>query len=199
MKKIILICLALMTLNGCLKQDEKSNINTEIESKINLIVNDRKIFLADLIYENEIELIKKKYNVDLDSHFSDVSSLKIEGDFGMYTLFGARDKRVIVDSFGDLIVEKWKKLNYDPNYYFHYDKVVKNIHLSTLKMMDFYNSDDMKKYEDSLKVSLINRFLSNEPVLVAFIENEYNFRNRQIWKHQNDSILTLTPLDRKKN
>jgi len=199
MKKIIFISLIIFLANSCLVNKNNSRIDIETERKINLIINDRKIYLSNLVYDSEIDLIKRKYNISKEINFSDVSLVKIEEDFGMYSIFGENDNRQIVDSLGDKIVNKWKKLNYDPNYYFHYDKIVSNIHLSFLKMMDFYNSDDMKNYEDSLRISLVKRYNLNDSSLREYINDEYNFKNRQIWKYQNDSILTLKPIEILKN
>jgi hypothetical protein len=199
MKKIIFISLIIFLANSCLVNKNNSRIDIETERKINLIINDRKIYLSNLVYDSEIDLIKRKYNISKEINFSDVSLVKIEEDFGMYSIFGENDNRQIIDSLGDKIVNKWKKLNYDPNYYFHYDKIVSNIHLSFLKMMDFYNSDDMKNYEDSLRISLVKRYNLNDSSLREYINDEYNFKNRQIWKYQNDSILTLKPIEILKN
>lgn len=193
MKRIIIFSL-LLFFGSCLFKNNIKQIDLETEKKIKIIINNRKIFLANIIYENEQELIKKKYNINDKSIFFDVSSLKIEEEFGMYSLFGENDTRQIIDPLGNQIVNKWKKLNYDPNYYFNYDKIVPNIHLSFLKMMDFYNSDDLKKYEDSLQITLDNRYNSGEKELMKYLKNEYNFKNRLIWKNQNDSILTLIPI-----
>jgi len=195
MKKTFVIVSIFVLVNSCLLNNENSFVEKDIEYKINIIVNDRKIYLSNLIYENELNLIRKKYNIKNESNFSDISSIKIEEEFGMYSLFGEYENRQIIDPLGDNIVNKWKALNYDPNYYFHYDKIVTNIHLSFLKMMDFYNSEDMHKYEDSLKISLINRYNNKEPLLLEYLKNEYNFKNRMIWKYQNDSILTLIPVE----
>ncbi|MFN3640591.1 MAG: hypothetical protein ACK4UK_06705, partial [Flavobacterium sp.] len=104
-------------------------------------------------------------------------------------------KRQIFDPFGDMIVEKWSRLNYDPNYYNYYDKVATDVHFSFLKMMDFYNSDDMKKYHDSLRTTLVKRFHLKDDRLMNYLENEYNFKNRMIWDYQRDTILTLNPLE----
>ena len=197
--KILLIgfvlCFTIFNLCSCFSSKNSLINDTAVVQKINLIVNDRKIFLAYRVYELEKDNLRLKYNIEDCLNQSDLSAIKIDNEFGMHELFGENDSRRIVDPLADKILNKWNKLNYDPNYYFHYEHVVSNSHLSFLKMMDFYNSDDLKKYEDSLRSTLINRYHSKEKVLMKYLGNEYNFKNRMIWKHQRDTLLTLIPLE----
>jgi hypothetical protein len=200
LKNIIFFGITLLAmfsfLTSCLSRQKTNNLSSEIRQKVNIIVNDRKIFLAYKVYKIEKENMRLKYKVEDCNTQSDLSAINIDNEYGMHELFGENDSRKIIDPLGDKILSKWNKLNYDPNYYFHYDQVVSDIHLSFLKMMDFYISEDMKKYEDSLSISLIKRYNSKDPILIKFLNNEYNFKNRMIWKHQNDSILTLIPLNK---
>lgn len=190
----LILCFTIFNLFSCFSSKNLHIKDNNIDQKINLIVNDRKIFLAYKVYKIEKENMRIKYDIEYFNAQSDLSAIKIDNEYGMHELFGENDSRKIVDPLGDKILCKWNNLNYDPNYYFFYDHVVSNTHLSFLKMMDFYNSDDMKKYHDSLRSSLIMRYHSKDKVLLNYLENEYNFKNRMIWKYQNDSILTLTPL-----
>lgn len=191
---VFLLCFTIFNLYSCFSSKNTFIKDNDVAQKINVIVNDRKIFLAYRVYKLEKDNIRLKYNTEDCKNQSDLSAIKIDNEFGMHELFGENDSRKIVDPLGDKILSKWNMLNYDPNYYFTYDHVVSNIHLSFLKMMDFYNSDDMKKYEDSLRSSLINRYHSKDKVLMKYLENEYNLINRMIWKHQRDTMLTLIPL-----
>lgn len=168
--------LILIFLFGCItnsKNDPSSRvpIDGNIENAISKLVNYRKEDLAITIYEDDVKKMKDQYGISDQKRLLDVSQSKLVYDKCiLISLRENRDDFEYKDVLGNFILEKWKKKNYLENY--HFESYNHNPTLSLMKMFDFYNSKDLKKYSDSLFYETLRRYKSGKyPDLEDCINN----------------------------
>ncbi|MBS3992184.1 MAG: hypothetical protein KGZ87_00530 [Bacteroidetes bacterium] len=146
-------------------------LKKNIENSIKELVNYRKADLAISIYEDDIKKMKVKYGLKDKKDLLDVTQSKLVYDKCLLISFREnRDDFEYNDVLGNFIVEKWKKKDYFEKY--HFEDYNHNPTLSLMKMFDFYNSEDLKKYSDSLFIETLRRYKSGKyPDLEDCINN----------------------------
>lgn len=173
---LILIFLSSCNINKN-ETSSKISINNKVEKAIRDLVNYRKEDLAITIYEDDIKKMKERYNIKNQKELQDVSRSKLVYDKCiLISLRESRDDFEYKDVLGSLIVEKWKRKNYFDK--FHFENYNHNPALSLMKMLDFYNSEDLKKYSDSLYNETLRRYKSGKyPDLEDCINNPEKYLN----------------------
>lgn len=171
MKYLYLLTLIIFTSCITNKSNSTSIQNKEIEASIEKLVNFRKYELAIIIYEFDVKKMKEKYNINNLKELQDLSQTKLVYEKCLLISFRENQNDFeYKDKLGSLIVNKWKDKDYFQKYHFeNYDQLPS---LSLMKMLDFYNSNDLKKYSDSLLNETIRRYKSGKyPDLEECIKN----------------------------
>lgn len=155
----------------------KTSINSKSEKAIMNLVNYRKEDLAITIYEDDVKKMKERYKIKNQKELQDVSQSKLVYEKCiLISLRESRDDLEYKDVLGSLILEKWGKKNYFEKY--HFENYNHNPTFSLMKMLDFYNSEDLKKYSDSLYNETLRRYKSGKyPDLEDCINNPEKYLN----------------------
>ncbi|MBS4041045.1 MAG: hypothetical protein KGZ81_10660 [Flavobacteriales bacterium] len=157
----LLILILLFSCNSGKNEVNTIVKNKHIENAIIDLVNYRKENLAIIIYEDDVKKMKDRYKVSDHNELLDVSKSKLVYD--KCILISLRENKndfEFKDVLGGIILEKWKKKNYLEKY--HFESYNHNPSLSLMKMFDFYNSKDLKKYSDSLFNETLRRYKSGQ-------------------------------------
>lgn len=149
----------------------KVSKNDNLENTIKKLVNYRKEDLAITVYEDDVKKMKDRYGINNQKKLLDVSQSKLIYDKCL--LLSLRENKNdfdYKDSLGNFIVDKWKNKDYFEKY--HFENYNHSPTLSLMKMFDFYNSEDLKKYSDSLYNETLKRYKSGKyPDLEDCINN----------------------------
>lgn len=163
MKYFNLLILTFLFSCNATKSETSSGVASQgnVENTIKELVNYRKEDLAIIIYEDDQKKMRERYVLKNQKELLDVSQSKLVYDKCiLVSLRESRDDFEYKDVLGNFIVEKWKKKNYLENY--HFENYNHKPTLSLMKMFDFYNSEDLKKYSDSLFSETLRRYKSGK-------------------------------------
>ena len=182
MKKYSILLLIIISCNSNRINYNKESVSISKKTLLNIdrLIEYKRRELSIQVYENDIIYMKNLYGIKISKiekivknkqELIDVSDSKLIYDKCLLIAF--REKKEdfeYKDTLGDSIVQKWNRIDYTQIY--HFDNTTHNPTLSLLKMFDFYNSIDLKKYSDSLKIETVKRYKSGKyPDLNYCIDN----------------------------
>ena len=137
------------------------SIKDNTEQIINDLVSYRKQELAMIVYKDDVEKMYNKYGITNQKKLLDVSQSKLVYEKCLLVSFREnKDGFDYKDDLGNQILKKWKSIDYMEKY--HFENYNHRPTLSLMKMFDFYNSKDLKKYSDSLVKETSRRYNSGK-------------------------------------
>lgn len=147
-KYTLLKLLILCTLICCDK--EKNSISKDDLNKIELLLSKHKRFAFVDFYEKSIKKDEKKFNLKKCDSLFDMTSTQLYHEYCLKVDFYSEDHPTYEDKNYDALISKWLNKKY-PVYMPPDDPNIKTT-FAFKRALDFYESDDLEKYIDSLRV-----------------------------------------------
>lgn len=145
MKKVIFIfgCFFFISCSTTVKREQEL-INQKIEG---LLAIHRQYAFMDL-YERALKKEKEQLKIPYDA-LVDISRMELFHEFCIVMDFYSEDHPSYIDENYNRIRDKWLKKEYEP--YMPLDDKNLNAHMTFRRAFDFYESEDLDQYIDSLR------------------------------------------------
>lgn len=160
MKRLLFILFTLsITVTNCNSQTKMDSVIIEREGVLEVQLNGLKKLLFFNMYEDLKSEYYKKNNININKGQDSICYRQLYIIDYSFTIFDNISYQVLKDPKLDILLSKWKNKNYmAPEYdvYIGDGKDVEQIlnlkgDVLFMKALDFYESDDLKQYIDSLR------------------------------------------------
>ncbi|MCQ9639362.1 hypothetical protein MP478_08140 [Chryseobacterium sp. WG14] len=157
--KYTLVCLLLL-LGLIYCTSSKKPINKQDLRKIELLLSKHKKYAFIDLYRKEIQQEEKKYHIKKCDSLFDLSSTELVQENCLFMDFYSEDHSSYIDQNYQSMINKWLKKDYPPS--IPADNPNIKMTMTFKKALDFYESADLDKYIDSLRVVCHRKYKENK-------------------------------------
>ncbi|UZT96699.1 hypothetical protein ODZ84_15900 [Chryseobacterium fluminis] len=134
----------------------KKSTNEQDLKKIEILLSKHKRYAFIDLYRKSLRQEEKKYHVKKCDSLLDVSSTELYNENCLKADFYSDDHKSYNDENYNLLILKWLKKDYPV--YMPTDNPDVRTTMTFKKALDFYESDDLNKYIDSLRILFYKKY-----------------------------------------
>lgn len=138
----------------------KTNTIEEDKRKIEILLSKYKRYAFLDLYEKSIFQSEKRNNIKKCDSILDISSTELYHEYCLFIDFHSKEHSGYTDENYDALIKKWLKKDYLP--YMPLDNPNIKTNMEFKRALDFYDSGDLKKYIDSLRIVYHEKYKKNE-------------------------------------
>jgi hypothetical protein len=137
----------------------RKTISNEDRNKIETLLSKHRRYAFTNLYEKSISKDEKKYNIKKCDSIFDLTSNELYNEYCINIDFYSEANQRYENKNYDALIAKW--LSKDYSSYMPVDNPNLKTSMSLKRALDFYESNDLKKYIDSLRVVFLKKYQDN--------------------------------------
>lgn len=154
--KIMIYAIFSTLLFSCIANDKPSNISDYKKIDLLLTKHKQKAFID--LYQKLVSQEERKYQIKKTDSLYDLTYGEINSEFCLDIDFYSEEHPSYSDENYDKLINKWLKTDY----FIHTDNQNIKPTLTFKKAFAFYESEDLNKYIDSLRIVFIRKYKENK-------------------------------------
>jgi hypothetical protein len=139
---------------------KKQIISDKDKEHIEILLSKYKRYAFVDLYEKSILQSEKKYNLKKCDSIFDISSTELHHEYCLFMDFHSKEHQGYIDENYNAMIKKWLNKDYSP--YMPLDNPEIKTNMEFKRALDFYDSIELKKYLDSLRIIYYKKYKNNE-------------------------------------